>query len=235
MNLREGWQAEAREMVRLQIRPRGVVDAAVLAAMERVPRHLFVPAGLREEAYGDFPLPIGNGQTISQPYMVALMTELLEVGPDAKVLEIGTGSGYQAAVLAEMGARVVSVERIEALALAASQRLDQAGYKATVVTGDGKDGYPAEAPYDRILVTAGAPRVEKAWGDQLDAEGLLVVPVTQSPGMERLLVRRKDPGGNLDRWYEYCRFVPLLPGVILRDKDRERSNQNDRQQGEASS
>ena len=219
MTEENGWQAEARDMVRLQILSRGVTSPGVLGAMERVPRHLFVPAALREEAYGDFPLPIGKGQTISQPYMVALMTELLEAGPDTKVLEIGTGSGYQAAVLAEMGARVFSIERVEALARAAADRLQSAGYEVTVLTGDGRGGYGREAPYDRILVTAGAPGLERAWTEQLVPGGLLVVPVTMSPGMERLLVRRREPGGDLDRWYDYCRFVPVLPGVVRLEGD----------------
>jgi protein-L-isoaspartate(D-aspartate) O-methyltransferase len=214
MTERESWRAEAREMVRTQIRARGVSDTAVLDAMERVPRHLFVPAGSRKEAYGDFPLPIGHGQTISQPYMAALMTELLQVRPGLKVLEIGTGSGYQAALLAALGARVVSVERIEALARSASKHLESSGFDVTVVSGDGRGGHVSQAPYDRVLVTAGALRVERAWMEELVRGGILVVPLTLEPGVERLLARRKRSGGYEDRWFDYCRFVPVLPGVV---------------------
>ncbi len=210
----ENWRVQAGDMVRTQIAVRGVKDGAVCRAMERVPRHLFVPEALRSEAYLDFPLPIGRGQTISQPYIVALMTELLQVAPGMKVLEIGTGSGYQAAVLAEAGARVFSIERIESLARQARKNLVSAGYEVDVLIGDGRQGLPEEASFDRILVTAGAPRVEQAWEDQLAEGGILVLPLSQSPGVERLLVRHKTPGGPAERWYDFCRFVPVLPGVV---------------------
>lgn len=216
----ENWKAEARDMVNFQIRARGVTDEGVLAAMCRLPRHIFVPPSLWREAYLDTPLPIGEGQTISQPYMVALMTELLEVEEGMKVLEVGTGSGYQAALLAEMGARVVSVERIEVLAVMASRILSEAGYAVKVVTADGREGCPGEAPFDRILVTAGARQVEPAWIEQLVPDGLLVVPVSRGPGVEQLLVCRKEGEGMVERWYDYCRFVPVLPGVVpLKDEE----------------
>jgi protein-L-isoaspartate(D-aspartate) O-methyltransferase len=211
----ERWKKEALDMVTSQVRARGVTDERVLAAMSRLPRHLFVPTALRLHAYLDTPLPIGERQTISQPYMVAVMTELLEPAEGMKILEIGTGSGYQAALLAEMGARVVSMERIGALAVRASGNISAAGYAVKVITADGRDGCPEESPFDRIIVTAGAQRVAPAWMDQLVPGGLLVVPVAQGPGMERLLVRSKGPEGFVDRWYDYCRFVPVLPGVVL--------------------
>lgn len=207
------WRERARRMIETQIRPRGIRDWRILSALERVDRTEFVPEDLAPLADADGPLPIGEGQTVSQPYMVALMTELLSLPDRTRVLEIGTGSGYQAAILAEMGMEVVSVERIAALARAARERLARLGYRVAVFHGDGRLGVPELAPYGAVLVTAAAPRVEKAWTDQLGEGGRLVVPLVIQPGLERLLVRLKTPDGFEDSWSEYCRFVPLLPGT----------------------
>ncbi len=209
----KNWEARGRRMVESQLRSRGIADERVLAAMERVMRPAFVPPDLEGMADFDGPLPIGQGQTVSQPFMVALMTELLGLKGRARVLEIGTGSGYQAAVLAEMGMDVVSVERIGALANEARERLERLGYPVLVVHGDGRLGYLPKAPYGAVLVTAAAPRLEEAWTDQLEEGGRLVVPLVVGPGLERILVRERTASGTFDAWSEYCRFVPLLPGV----------------------
>ncbi len=200
-------------MVEIQVRGRGVSDGRVLAALEKVPRTAFVPKELEESADLDGPLPIGCDQTVSQPYMVGLMTELLGLLPRTRVLEIGTGSGYQAAVLAEMGMEVVSVERIASLADSAARRLKRLGYEVEVVFGDGRLGYPPRSPYGGVLVTAAAPRIEQPWLDQMEQGGVLVVPLVIQPGLERLLVRTRTQTGWKDEWSEYCRFVPLLPGL----------------------
>jgi protein-L-isoaspartate(D-aspartate) O-methyltransferase len=200
-------------MVEEQIVGRDVKDTRVLDAMGSVPRHLFVPEEHAESAYIDRPLPIGERQTISQPYMVAKMTELLSAEAGMKVLEIGTGSGYQAAILAAMGARVWSVERIEALARQAGERLSQLKFEVTVVHDDGRNGYFREAPYDRIIVTAASSRVEPSWDRQLLPNGRLVVPLNVMTGGQRLLMRENLERGFRNTWYDYCRFVPLLVGV----------------------
>ena len=198
------------EMVARQIERRGIRDARVLDAMRRVPRHLFLPNAPLEEAYGDHPAPIGRGQTISQPYMVALMLEQLRLTPDARVLEIGTGSGYQTAILALLAAEVWSLELLPELADAARLRLAGMGMSDVhVVIADGSLGYPPAAPYQGIVVAAGAPRVPEPLAAQLADGGRLVIPVG-SRGAQSLLVfarqgdelRRSDMGG--------CIFVPLL-------------------------
>ncbi len=167
-----------QQMVREQIRRRGVADPAVLDAMARVPRHLFVPDGLRAEAYVDHPLPIGQGQTISQPYIVALMTELLALDRSQKVLEIGTGSGYQAAVLAELVDSVYTIEIRDELARQAGDLLDRLGYENVHVrVGNGYRGWPEEAPFDAIIVTASPPEIPEALVEQLKVGGRMVVPV----------------------------------------------------------
>lgn len=198
------------EMVRMQIADRGVRDPRVLEAMLRVPRHLFVPEDLRYRAYDDSPLPIGEGQTISQPYMVAWMTELLKVEEDDKVLEIGTGSGYQAAILCELAEEVLSIEKNANLAREAGERLRSLGYKnVRVRVGDGTLGWPEEAPFDGIIVTAGAPSIPQPLLEQLADGGRLVIPVG-STGMQMLtLVRRK--GNRFETSEEgSCIFVPLV-------------------------
>lgn len=207
------WEAHVSDMIEDQIVGRDVRDARVLRAMSSVPRHLFVPEELAESAYLDRPLPIGERQTISQPYMVAKMTELLNLEEGMKILEIGTGSGYQAAILAAMGLRVWSVERIGSLANEARRRLKELNFEVTVLHGDGRDGYPDEAPYDRIIVTAASSRVEPAWNRQLILGGRLIVPLDVISGGQRLLVRDNLAQGFRNVWYDYCRFVPLLNGV----------------------
>ncbi|MDR2180421.1 MAG: protein-L-isoaspartate(D-aspartate) O-methyltransferase [Synergistaceae bacterium] len=207
------WCLQASNMVEEQIIGRDVKDARVLAAMTSVPRHLFVPEEYEGSAYIDRPLPIGQRQTISQPYMVAKMTELLSAEPGMKVLEIGTGSGYQSAILAAIGLRVWSVERVESLARQAQERLRSLNFNVSVVYGDGRNGYPNEAPYDRIIVTAASSRVEPPWDQQLLLNGRLVVPLSVMTGGQRLLMRENLERGFRNTWHDYCRFVPLLIGV----------------------
>jgi len=192
----------------------GVRDTAVLRALSVVPRHEFVPPGSRSLAYADHPLPVGHGQTISQPYIVAFMTEVLEVRPGMKVLEVGTGSGYQAAVLAEIGARVFTVEIFEALATEARARLHRLGYDATVRYADGNLGWPEEAPFDAIIVTAAAEHIPPALIEQLAAGGRLVIPVgSVSRVQELVLVEKSAEGALTTRQLLPVRFVPLLEGV----------------------
>jgi protein-L-isoaspartate(D-aspartate) O-methyltransferase len=188
-----------------------VDDRRVLAAMENVPRHLFVPEDQRPRAYDDSPLPIGFGQTISQPYIVAYMSEVLQLEPSHKVLEIGTGSGYQAAVLAELGAEVHGVERVPELAELAREHLTAAGYddRVTVHVGDGTLGLPEHAPFDRIVVAAAAPRPPGSLYAQLVPNGRLVVPVG-GRWDQRLEVIVASPEGPAVVRTVPCRFVPLV-------------------------
>ncbi|MDR1732023.1 MAG: protein-L-isoaspartate(D-aspartate) O-methyltransferase [Synergistaceae bacterium] len=209
----ERWQRQALEMVEDQIVGRDVRDRRVLDAMTSVPRHLFVPPEYAEDAYIDRPLPIGEHQTISQPYMVAKMTELLRTEPGMKVLEVGAGSGYQSAILATLGLQVWATERVESLSRTAQKRLKDLNFDVTVIHSDGRLGYPGEAPYDRIIVAAASMKVEAEWDRQLSLNGLLVVPLNVMTGGQRLLVREKLQPGFRNTWYDYCRFVPLLSGV----------------------
>lgn len=196
----------SREDMVEQLRRLGIRDRRVLAAMGHVPREEFVRDADRQAAYGDHALPIGEGQTISQPYVVARMTELLDVGSDDHVLEVGTGSGYQAAVLGELAGDVVSVERHRALADAARARLERLGYDhVRVVHADASLGYPEAAPYDRIIVTAASPGIDPALAAQLDPAGRIVVPVGDEE-MQELVVR--DARGREER-HGAVRFVPL--------------------------
>ncbi len=204
--------ADARAvMVAEQLARRGVRDESVLAAMRVVPRHRLVPDDVRSYAYADSPLPIGWGQTISQPYIVALMTELARVQKGARVLEVGTGSGYQAAVLAEMGARVFSIEIVEPLALRAQTDLAGLGYSnVSVRAGDGYLGWPEEAPFDAILVTAGATHVPQPLLDQLKLGGRMVIPVGETAEVQALRLIVKSAGGDIEeRDVLPVRFVPL--------------------------
>jgi protein-L-isoaspartate(D-aspartate) O-methyltransferase len=174
----DDYRVEREQMVSHQIAARGIEDDNILAAMRSVPRHLFLPFEARGVAYGDHPVRIGNNQTISQPYIVALMTSLLEVEPEHKVLDVGTGSGYQAAILAELAADVYTIERFPDLAESAKELLENLGHQNIhVLVGDGTQGYVSEAPYDRIVVTAAAPRVPEKLLSQLAEDGLLVIPV----------------------------------------------------------
>ena len=202
--------AAARESLIAAIRHE-VRDGRVLAAMSRVPRERFLPPDLHRYAYDDRPLPIGHGQTISQPLMVAIMTEVLRLKGHEKVLELGTGSGYQAAILAELAEQVITVERVAALAESAAQRLRELGYDnvAVRVSKEGTLGWPAEAPYDAILVTAGAPRVPQGLVEQLDLGGRLVIPVGRRYVQQLLSVQREKQGTRVTR-HGQCRFVPLI-------------------------
>jgi protein-L-isoaspartate(D-aspartate) O-methyltransferase len=187
---------KARErMVETQIAARGVHDERVLEAMRKVPRHLFLDEALRDQAYSDHPLPIAEKQTISQPYIVALMTESLELNGTEKVLEIGTGSGYQSAILAELADRVFSIERYPDLAYRANSILQKLGYGNIIVrVGDGSLGWPDDAPFDGIIVTAGTPKIPQPLVDQLKMGGRLVVPVGDRFGQDLILVRRVAEG-----------------------------------------
>jgi protein-L-isoaspartate(D-aspartate) O-methyltransferase len=201
----------ARErMVGRQLRARGIEDEEVLRALGRVPRELFVPEDERRRAYDDAALPIGHGQTISQPYMVAVIVEALAVRPGLSVLDVGAGSGYQAAVLAELGAEVVAIERIPELAEQARANLAAAGYEGVeVVVGDGTLGWPEHAPYDGIAVAAAAPAFPQTLYEQLRAGGRLVVPVG-GPRAQRLEVIVRSPEGPAVIHSVPCRFVPLV-------------------------
>jgi protein-L-isoaspartate(D-aspartate) O-methyltransferase len=197
-------------MVERQLRRREIGDERVLEAMARVPRELFVPANLREYAYEDGALPIGEGQTISQPYIVATICSLLELEGDERVLDVGTGSGYQAAVLAELAREVVTIERIPALAERARASLAAAGHpEVEVVVGDGSLGVPDRAPFDAIAVAAAAPQVPKALYAQLAPGGSLVVPRGTRWGQDLVQVV-KTPEGPVERAAVPCRFVPLV-------------------------
>jgi protein-L-isoaspartate(D-aspartate) O-methyltransferase len=197
-------------MVAEQLAARGITDQRVLDAMNRVPRELFVDEQDRGRAYLDMPLRIGFGQTISQPYMVALIVQEADVHEGDRVLDIGTGSGYQAAVLAELGAEVHTIERIPELAERARERLSRAGYEnVTVHVGDGTLGLPEEAPFDAITVAAAAPDVPMSLYEQLVPGGRLVVPVG-GPGGQRLEIVVRSPEGPAVRRSVPCRFVPLL-------------------------
>ena len=197
-------------MVERQLRGRDVEDERVLAAMERVPRELFVPEEMRSRAYDDAALPIGGGQTISQPYMVARICEALALRGHERVLDVGTGSGYQAAVLAELASEVWSIERIPELAAAARDALVAAGYeRVDVRVGDGTLGLPEHAPYDAIAVAAAAPAVPPALYDQLVPRGRLVVPIGDRYGQELQVIVRSPEGPAVVRSVP-CRFVPLV-------------------------
>jgi protein-L-isoaspartate(D-aspartate) O-methyltransferase len=205
---------QRERMVRTQIQERGVRDPGVLRVMRLVPRHLFIPESMRSQAYEDHPVPVGYGQTISQPYIVGLMTELLEPRKDSKVLEIGTGSGYQAAVLSGLVKQLFSIEIVPELARSASALLQQLGYRnVTVRWGDGYKGWPEEAPFDRIIVTAAPPQLPKALLDQLKPGGKLVAPVGSTVFGQDLIVVDKTPDGKLrQRSVIPVMFVPMVKG-----------------------
>ncbi len=201
----------ARErMVRTQLIPRGIKDKGVLAAMEKVPRHRFVEEALVGEAYNDHPLPIGHKQTISQPYIVALMTEALELTGREKTLEIGTGSGYQTAILAELSGKVCTVERIRALMLQARKILAELGYTNILFKAfDGTLGWEEHAPYDAIIVTAGAPKIPEPLIEQLAERGRLVIP-TGNRFSQELIKITKIKGKLVQKSLGGCRFVNLV-------------------------
>jgi protein-L-isoaspartate(D-aspartate) O-methyltransferase len=207
------YEARRVAMVKL-IGQRGVRDSATLAAMRAVPRHEFVPPDQAGRAYGDYPLPIGYGQTISQPYIVAYMTEILEPEPGMKVLEVGTGSGYQAAVLSQIGCDVFTVEIFGALAEAARDRLDRLGLPVTSRHADGHFGWPEEAPFDAVIVTAAAGYIPPALVQQLKPGGRMVIPVGSVYGVQNLILVEKAPDGTITtRNLLPVRFVPMLSGL----------------------
>ncbi|MDH4038844.1 MAG: protein-L-isoaspartate(D-aspartate) O-methyltransferase [Candidatus Krumholzibacteria bacterium] len=199
-----------KQMVEKQMERRGITDARVLEALRAVERHRFVPETAQEDAYEDYPLAIGFGQTISQPYIVALMTESIEPKPGDRVLEIGTGSGYQAAVLSLLVKDVYSIEIVEELGLAAAERLAQLGYdNVHVRVGDGYQGWPEHAPFDAIVVTAAPPEIPQALVDQLAEGGRMVIPVGTS--YQELLMVEKKNGKVSRRVITVVRFVPMVP------------------------
>ncbi len=207
---------QREQMVERQIRRRGVRDELVLEAMRAVPRHLFVPKNARDLAYEDHPLSIGSGQTISQPYIVAFMTESLLLKGDEKILEIGAGSGYQAAILATMGCTVFSMERLPQLATLAQSNINsakEAGIdnlsKVNVIVGDGTLGCPEETPFDRIIVTAAGPEVPPTLLSQLAPDGILLIPVGLRWSQELIRIRRREEG-DVRETILGCVFVPLI-------------------------
>ena len=202
-------ERERREMV-LDLQNRGIEDEQVLEAMLKIPRHLFIPRSLWHLAYGDHPLPIGEGQTISQPYIVALMTEALKLGPEHKVLEIGTGSGYQTAILAELAKDIYTVERSAPLLEGAKQLLCQLGYRNIHYhLGDGTKGWAEHAPYDRIIASGSVPQIPKSLITQLAVPGRLVIPVGDRH-LQELVLLRKESGETIEEELVPCSFLPLI-------------------------
>jgi len=199
-------------MVKRQLLRRGIVDSKVIKAMGIVPREKFVPLELREYAYDDWPLTIGFGQTISQPYVVALMCQLLKLKGGEKVLDVGTGSGYQAAILSLLAKQVISIERFSRLAQAAKNRLEKLGYSnVEVIIGDGTKGLAKEAPFDAIVCGAAASVIPKAWKEQLRNGGRIVLPLKKSWGQELVRVTKKA-GRFFEESFGSVAFVPLVPG-----------------------
>src|ERR1051326_2391893 len=202
---------ERGSMVELQLRQRGISDERLLAAMAKVPRHEFVNPQNWAEAYADHPIPIAEQQTTSQPYMIAAMVQAAGIKPEDSVLEIGAGSGYQTAVLAELASQVFAVERYASLTEAARATLERLGYRnAKIVTGDGSLGLPESAPFDAIIVSAAAPRVPQALMDQLAVGGRLLIPIGDAEQQILQLVQRNADGTTNVRTLEGCRFVPLI-------------------------
>jgi protein-L-isoaspartate(D-aspartate) O-methyltransferase len=201
-----------RKMLVELIRSKGIRDENVLAAMDKVPRHLFMDSSFINFSYSDQAFPIGSGQTISQPFTVAFQTELLNVKPLEKILEVGTGSGYQTAVLLEMGAKVFTIERQRELFLKAQSALKLLGYKPHFFYGDGYEGIPSYQPYDKILVTAAAPTVPQKLLEQLKIGGILVIPVGESNGQSMMKIVRESENGFVRTEHGDFAFVPLLKG-----------------------
>jgi protein-L-isoaspartate(D-aspartate) O-methyltransferase len=204
--------SQRESMVERQIAARGVKDRAVLKALRAVPRHEFVPPDLASEAYSDNPLPIGYGQTISQPYIVGYMSEMLKLAPEHKVLEIGAGSGYQAAVLSRLAREVYTIEIVEPLGVQARDRLERLGYRNIHVRiGDGYRGWPEEAPFDRIILTAAPPEIPEALIEQLAPGGRLIAPVGPSYGDQEIILVDKDAEGRIHTKTDLpVRFVPKV-------------------------
>lgn len=201
------------DMVRTQIESRGIKNPGILRAMKKVERHLFVPENLREKAYGDFPLSIGDDQTISQPYIVALMTDLVKIEKNDKVLEIGTGSGYQTAILAELAGTVCTVERIAHFSQRAKTLLESLGYDNILYkTGDGYEGFPEEAPFRAIIVTCAPDFIPEGLIGQLEEGGRMIIPVGR-PGDQVLNLVTVKGGETVTRDISYVRFVPMARGI----------------------
>ena len=201
---------ERRRMVEQQIQSRGISNPQVLRALREIPRHLFIPPPYNTSAYEDAPLPIGNGQTISQPYIVALMTELLDPRPEDHVLEIGAGSGYQAAILSMLVLYVTTIERIPAVADLAKENLAKIGLKnISIIVGDGTRGYPENAPYDGIMITAATPEIPNPLIDQLAFGGILVAPVGGRE-IQELITLTRNENGMVRSSHGGVRFVPLI-------------------------
>ncbi len=205
-----GFEEERKRMVEVQLRGRGIKDGRVLKVMGNAPRHRFVSKEHEQSAYADHPLPIGEGQTISQPYMVALMTECMELEGNERVLEIGTGSGYQVAILAQLAKEVYSIERVEKLSLKAKEILTQLGYtNVKLKVGDGTKGWKEHSPYQAIMVTAGSPDIPQSLLDQLSEGGRIVIPVGGGFSQELMVVTRRK-GKAETRKVCGCVFVPLI-------------------------
>jgi protein-L-isoaspartate(D-aspartate) O-methyltransferase len=219
MNATRDYPQARERMVQEEVIAKGIRDPLVIRAMQVVPRHRFVPEALEREAYGSSALPIGSGQTISAPHMVALMTEALELEGDERVLEVGTGSGYQAAVLFEITSRLVTIERVPELARRAQRLFAELFLEGIVVkVGDGTQGYPEAAPYDRIMITAAAPHVPPVLFEQLVPGGILVAPIGSR--IEQTLMRyRKKPEGTEEEAICRCVFVPLLGRDAFPDEE----------------
>lgn len=210
LQAQEEFRLHREQMVEKQLKGRDITDAATLTAMKLVPRHLFVPEDIRMYAYSDGPLPIGNGQTISQPYIVAYMTQALDLKRNAKVLEVGTGSGYQAAILSEIVDSVYTIEIVEDLGKQAQNRLKALGYdNVQVRIGDGYHGWPDKAPFDAIMVTAGAESIPKPLLEQLKDGGRMVIPVGPHHGIRQLKLIRRKGSGFRERNLMAVRFVPF--------------------------
>lgn len=198
-----------RRILVKKLREKGITDVNVLKAIEKVPRHIFFENAFEEHAYQDKAFPIGEGQTISQPYTVAYQTQLLNVNRGDKILEIGTGSGYQCCVLLELGAKVITIETIKALFVKTKEVLPKLGYQPTFILGDGTLGVPQSAPYNKIIVTAGAPEIPGALIDQLASGGIMVIPVGDETNQTMIKIT-KDGMGNIQKEsFELFRFVPL--------------------------
>lgn len=211
----EDYTVKREKMVKTQLKSRGIKDPATLLAMQNVPRHLFVPENMKPYAYTDGPLPIGDGQTISQPYIVAFMTEALQLKASDKVLEIGTGSGYQAAILAKIVDSVYTIEIVKNLAFKAKDRLQELGYSnVNVKWGDGYHGWPVKAPFDAIIVTAGADSIPQPLVDQLKNDGRMIIPVGSSNYVSYLILVTKNKNKITKKKLIPVRFVPFT-----RDKE----------------
>ncbi len=200
----------ARRLLVKELREKGIIDERVLAAIHKVPRHLFIHKDFRSHAYQDKAFPIGEGQTISQPYTVAYQTQLLHIEPNDKVLEIGTGSGYQAAILIEMGAKLISIERQEKLFEKTRRLLFNLNYKGEFILGDGSKGFESAAPFNKIIVTAGAPKVPQNLIDQLKIGGTLIIPVGDNKVQTMHTIIKKVDGSLEDIELNQFRFVPLI-------------------------